>query len=133
MAWKAPAEYDEVQDGSMAGRFRLWKRCASTIALLVLAMGMPMSAQDRRAAVVPESDAKALVSAEANLTKAQRELDDLKARVLKKIVPEGWSCCVYQWSTDFRVVWPEPYGGTLRIGSAYPCVTWPDGSGIKGL
>ena len=121
MAWKAPAEYDEVQDGSMAGRFRLWKRCASTIALLVLAMGMPMSAQDRRAAVVPESDAKALVSAEANLTKAQRELDDLKARVL------------YQWSTDFRVVWPEPYGGTLRIGSAYPCVTWPDGSGIKGL
>ena len=87
--------------------------CALAVCALVLAIvgcASPAHAQERQALVVPEKDAAELAKAHAALVKAQKTFDEAKARVEKRLVPKDWPCCLYVWSSDFRVMWPESVG-----------------------
>lgn len=96
----------------MSSRESLTVTVLAAIAGLMLLIAMagcasPAQAQERQALVVPEKDAAELAKAHAALVKAQQAFDAMRARLEKKHVPKDWPCCLYVWSADFRVVWPE--------------------------
>ena len=85
--------------------------CALILALV--GCSARADAQERRALVVPERDAAELLKAHRELMDAQRVYDEAKSRIEKRLAPKDWPCCVFQWSEDFRVLWPEQ-AGTYR-------------------
>ena len=97
---------------AVSSRESLTVTVLAAIAGLMLLIAMagcasPAHAQERQALVVPEKDAAELLRAYRALVKAQKTFDEAKARVEKRLVPKEWPCCLYVWSDDFRVMWPE--------------------------
>ena len=94
--------------------------CLVAVCALILAIvgcASPAHAQERQALVVPEKDAAELLKAHKALVDAQKIYDETKARLEKRLVPKDWPCCVFEWSTDFRVLWPQGIRRDYQYGN----------------